>query len=104
MEVHRTFTYKSGQTFAFIGDDDVFVFINNKCVINIGGIHDQLGASVNLDTIHPSLAEGVEYPFDFFYTERCVTESHILITTNLLFFIPPQPLKRSWKRDYGNLD
>ena len=29
-ELHNTFTYQTGQDFAFTGDDDVFVFINGS--------------------------------------------------------------------------
>jgi fibro-slime domain-containing protein len=102
MEMHRTFTYKSGQVFNFTGDDDVWVFINNKAVVNMGGIYGSGNASVKLDTL--GLTEGTEYPFDFFYCERSVRGSNILITTNMLLFTPPQTAKRNWKRDYGNLD
>jgi len=102
MEFHRSFTYKSGQYFNFDGDDDVFVFINNRCVINLGGIHAPKYAAVNLDTL--GLIEGKSYMFDFFYCERCVGGSDILITTNMLSYNPPQGTKRSWKRDYGRLD
>jgi fibro-slime domain-containing protein len=102
LEMHRIFTYKKGQKFIFTGDDDVWTFINNSLVIDLGGVHQSLSDTVNLDDLN--LIEGQKYPFDFFYCERCVNGSHILITTNMLFYIPPQPLKRSWKRDYGNLD
>ncbi|MGB7569296.1 MAG: fibro-slime domain-containing protein [Chitinivibrionales bacterium] len=102
MEMHRKFTYKPGQTFNFSGDDDVWAFINNQLVIDLGGVHKIMSASVNLDNL--GLTFGQEYWFDFFYCERNVCESDILITTNMMFYIPPQPLKRSWKRDYGNLD
>lgn len=102
MEIHRKFTFKHGQTFLFRGDDDVFVFINNRCVIDLGGIHSPLFAHVDLDTL--GLTEGKEYMFDFFYAERCLWGSDILITTNLLTYTPPQASKRNWKRDYGNID
>ncbi|NLD95331.1 MAG: fibro-slime domain-containing protein [Fibrobacter sp.] len=102
MEMHRNFTYKKGQIFEFKGDDDVFVFINNKAVVNMGGIYGDGIAKVNLDTL--GLTEGKEYPFDFFYCERAITGSNILVTTNMLFYTPPQKAKRNWKRDYGNLD
>jgi fibro-slime domain-containing protein len=78
------------------------VFINNRCVINLAGVHGTSYAKVNLDTLE--LSEGNDYLFDFFYTERNVTESNILITKNLLLFTPPQVAKRNWKRDYGNID
>ncbi len=102
MEMHRTFTYKKGQIFEFKGDDDVWVFINNKAVVDLGGVYAYGGASVNLDTL--GLIEGNSYPFDFFYCERSVTGSNILITTNMLFLTLPQTSKRNWKRDYGNID
>jgi fibro-slime domain-containing protein len=102
MEIHRSFDYKKGQVFEFKGDDDVWVFINDHCVINLAGVHGASYGKVNLDTL--GLSEGKNYMFDFFYTERNVTESNILITTNMLLFTPPQTAKRNWKRDYGNID
>jgi fibro-slime domain-containing protein len=102
MEIHRSFDYKKGQVFEFKGDDDVWVFINDRCVINLGGVHSAVYGKVNLDTL--GLSEGNDYMFDFFYAERAVTESNILITTNMLLFTPPQAAKRNWKRDYGNID
>jgi fibro-slime domain-containing protein len=102
MEIHKKFTYKPGQTFSFRGDDDVWVFINNRKVIDLGGVHLPMANTVNLDTCN--LQVGLEYDFDFYYCERNVESSNILITTNLLFYTPPQTLKRNWKRDYGNLD
>ncbi|HEX2959817.1 MAG TPA: fibro-slime domain-containing protein [Chitinispirillaceae bacterium] len=102
MEMHRTFTYKKGQSFTFTGDDDVWVFINNRLVIDLGGIHRSTSARVSLDTLE--LTEGDEYWFDLFYSERSPTESNIYITTNMQLFVPPQSNKRSWKRDYGDLD
>ena len=37
-ELSTTFGYQAGQTFSFMGDDDLFVFINGQRVINLGGV------------------------------------------------------------------
>lgn len=102
MEIHRTFVYKSGMVFTFTGDDDVWVYINNHLRIDLGGAHTPQSNTLDLSTC--GLDEGKTYPFDFFYCERCVPCSNIFITTNMLILSPPQAAKRSWKRDYGNLD
>jgi fibro-slime domain-containing protein len=81
MEIHTVFTYKGGETFEFRGDDDVFVFINKKRVINLGGIHGPETASVSVDTL--GLTVGQEYPLDFFSAERHVTGSNIKFETTL---------------------
>ena len=81
MEIHTVFTYKGGETFQFRGDDDVFVYINKKLVINLGGVHGPESASVAIDTLN--LTPGTAYPLDFFSAERHVTGSNIKFETTL---------------------
>jgi fibro-slime domain-containing protein len=88
-EILTQFTYVPGQTFTFIGDDDVFVFINNKKVIDIGGIHGPLKASVQLDTL--GLTPDQKYPLHFFGAERHPTGSTFRIETTIKEFIEPPP-------------
>lgn len=81
VEIHTVFNYNGGETFSFSGDDDVFVYIDGKLVINLGGIHGREEASVNIDTL--GLAKDRLHTLDFFSAERHVVESNVKITTTL---------------------
>lgn len=83
LDLHTKFTYKAGQVFSFSGDDDVWVYINNQLVIDLGGIHGAMSQSVNLDTL--GLTAGNDYDFDFFFAERHLTGSNLAITTSIQF-------------------
>ena len=82
-ELHTNFVYKAGMNFTFSGDDDVWVYINNALVIDLGGIHMREDASVNLDTL--GLTAGSTYRLDFFWAERHLTQSNFRIDTSLEF-------------------
>jgi fibro-slime domain-containing protein len=82
-EIHTSFRYQGGEIFSFTGDDDVWVFINNQLVIDIGGVHEAESASVSVDTL--GLTLGQVYPFDMFQTERHTTQSNFRADTNLAF-------------------
>lgn len=86
-EIHTAFTYNGGETFTFKGDDDVWVFINNKLAIDLGGIHAQETQSVNLDAQAANLgiSKGNSYPLAVFNAERHVVQSNFRIDTSLTF-------------------
>jgi len=47
-ELKTKFSYEPGQVFKFVGDDDVWVYINGNLVVDLGGVHAQQSASVLL--------------------------------------------------------
>jgi len=88
MAVSASFKYVKGQYFEFRGDDDVWVYINNRLVVDIGGVHEKVEGAVNLDTIGQNdpkraLIEGREYPFHIFYAERNATGSNFKMRTSI---------------------
>ncbi|MCL1957532.1 MAG: fibro-slime domain-containing protein [Fibromonadales bacterium] len=87
-ESHAQFVYEKGQEFFFRGDDDSWVFINNRLVIDLGGVHNAAPGYVDLDTIGiggvaEKLKEGNKYPIDIFVCERMAQQSNVRISTNI---------------------
>ena len=81
MKISAQFKYIKGQYFEFRGDDDVWVFINNRLVVDIGGCHNPVERAVDLDTL--GLIEGREYPFHIFFSERNSNGSNFKMRTSI---------------------
>ncbi|HZU83248.1 MAG TPA: DUF4215 domain-containing protein [Polyangiaceae bacterium] len=89
-ELHYVFTYQASvaasatpSVFSFTGDDDVWAFINNLNVVDLGGVHSALSGTVTLNTANASalgLVDGGWYSIDLFQAERHTCASTYALT------------------------
>lgn len=83
--------------FDFEGDDDVYLFINNKLVMDIGGAHSISKETVELNDYKNdlSLKDGEIYSFKFFYLERHGYGANMRINTNIRVTDPKMTTEKS---------
>lgn len=92
MEGHAKFIYYYDDElyFQFSGDDDVYLFINDQLVLDLGAVHGTSEGKVNLNEIAAmcGLEDGEPYDFDFYYMERHGVAADFSIETNIQIVDP----------------
>ena len=113
LEAVTTFTYQGTEYFGFDGDDDLWIFIDNKLVIDLGGLHESARQEINLrltndknraadksttlvlklkedlgiehaeEDLELILRVGQQYDLRMFYAERHTFDSNCCVYTSL---------------------
>ena len=84
-ELRYQFTYQGGEVLDFTGDDDVWVYINGKLAVDLGGLHPPTNGSVTLTgqkAIDLGLVVGQMYGIVLFQAERHTSGSNYKLTLN----------------------
>jgi fibro-slime domain-containing protein len=82
-ELRYWFTWQGGESLDFIGDDDVFVFINGVLAVDLGGVHSAEEGSITLDTATGGklgMHAGGTYEVAVFQAERHTSASTYKLT------------------------
>lgn len=87
-EIHLEFGYQAGQRFTFRGDDDLWIFINGKLAMDLGGLHGPEEGVIDFDLQAADLGivPGGVYSMDIFHAERQTDGSNFRVETNISCF------------------
>lgn len=89
-EAHVKFGYIAGQKFTFRGDDDLWIYVNGKLALDLGGMHLPIAATIDFDkqAAELGISPGGTYQMDIFHAERHTDQSNFRIETNIRCFEP----------------
>jgi fibro-slime domain-containing protein len=83
--IRSSFMYRGGERFFFRGDDDVWVFVNRRLALDLGGLHPAVQGTIDFDQRAQALGliVGQSYRLDVFHAERHTTASNFRLETSI---------------------
>jgi fibro-slime domain-containing protein len=85
--MHRTVKYVAGMVYDFQCRDDMWVFLNRKLVVDLGGLDSLRTAQLKFDLV-PGLQVDSACSLDVFWTQRSGGSSNIKVSTNIIAACP----------------
>jgi len=84
-EIRYWFPYDSSKSYKldFVGDDDLWMFVNKKLAVDIGGIHTPQSGTITISSANAAnfgLTNGNVYEVEVFQAERQTTSSSFKLT------------------------
>jgi fibro-slime domain-containing protein len=90
-QIAANFTYEGGEVFEFRGDDDLWIFVNGRLALDLGGLHSAVMGEIRFDSRASELGitKGGTYRMDIFHAERHTEESNFQFRTTIRCFVTP---------------